>query len=370
VDDPSNRRILCFATHGEAHLDGQRIRCLLEPLQPTSYPFDYARKLASAAGLLRAVMAQRPELVVMEGTGVAGGVAVLAMDAVLGVPFVFSSGDAVGPYLRLRSRPAGLLGGVYERLLCRRCAGYVGWTPYLVGRAITFGASRAMTAPGWAHDSAKDGSRERIRELLSVDAGAMMVGLVGSLDWRASVGYAYGLELIRAVQQTERRDLVVCIVGDGSGRKRLQELAGADLGSRVLLPGRVPPGEVADYLAAFDLASLPQSVDRVGAFRYSTKLGEYLAAGLPIVTGQNPLAYDLGEEDFFRLPGAAPWSHTYTAALAELLQSLTSEQLVERRAATLKRQDHQFDKLAQQRRMRAFIEDLLGEHRIVEQVGS
>ena len=51
--------------------------------------------------------------------------------------------------------------------------------------------------------------------------------------------------------------------------------------------------EVVDYLAAFDLASLPQSVDRVGSFRYSTKLCEYLAVGLPIITGQIPAAYDL-----------------------------------------------------------------------------
>ena len=43
-----------------------------------------------------------------------------------------------------------------------------------------------------------------------------------------------------------------------------------------------------EFLAAFDLASLPQSVDRVGSFRYSTKLSEYLAAGLPIVTSQIP----------------------------------------------------------------------------------
>ena len=48
-----------------------------------------------------------------------------------------------------------------------------------------------------------------------------------------------------------------------------------------------------NHLAAFDLASLPQSVDGVGSFRYTTKLSEYLAAGLPIVTGQIPAAYDL-----------------------------------------------------------------------------
>jgi hypothetical protein len=47
---------------------------------------------------------------------------------------------------------------------------------------------------------------------------------------------------------------------------------------------------VPDYLAAFDVASLPQSCDQIGAFRYTTKLPEYLAAKLPIVTGELPVA--------------------------------------------------------------------------------
>jgi Glycosyl transferases group 1 len=357
----AKRHIICFATHGDGHLDADRIRCLLEPLQTEKYPFAYERKLASAIGLLKAVRRRRPQLVVMEGTGIAGGLAVIAIDALLGIPFVVCSGDAVGPYLRLRSRSAGLIGGLYERLLCRRCAGYVGWTPYLVGRALTFGARRAMTAPGWARERAAEGARERIRGRLGIPADALVVGLVGSLGWTESVGYVYGLELVRAVCRVARRDVVACIVGDGSGRARLQELAGADLGSRVLLPGRVPPAQVADYLAAFDLASLPQSIDRVGAFRYSTKLSEYTAAGLPIVTGETPAAYDLDEGCFWRLPGPAPWSPTYVDALAELLEALTAEEVAARRGAMLERCSDPFDMHSQQRRMCAFVEDLLAD---------
>jgi len=359
VQDSENRRILCFATQGDDHLDAERLRFLLEPLGAESYAFDHSRKLRSALGLIRAVRARRPSLVVMEGTGIAGGLTLLAIDAVLGVPFVLCSGDAVGPYLRLRSRIAGVLGGVYERLLCRRCAGYVGWTPYLVGRALTFGAPRAMSAPGWTREQAASDARESVRARLGIPADALVVGLVGSLNWRARVGYVYGAELVQAVRLVKRRDVVVCIVGDGPGREQLQEMAGEDLGSRVLLAGRVPPEQVADYLAAFDLASLPQSVDGVGSFRYSTKLSEYLAAGLPIVTGQTPVAYDLDGGYFWRLPGPAPWSHAYISALAQLLETLTQEQIADRRMAVLNSNCEPFDKLAQQRRMSEFITDLL-----------
>jgi hypothetical protein len=358
---PDRRRVLCFATQGAAHTDSMRLRYLLEPLQPEVYPFDRARKLRSAVGLARTMIAQPPDVVVMEGTGMAGGFVLLVNQVLLGVPFIVSSGDAVGPYLGLRSRFAGAVGHIYERVLCRRCAGYVGWTPYLVGRGLTFGAPRAMTAPGWTRGRASSSAREEIRCRLGIPKDALVVGLAGSLNWRERVGYTYGAELVSAVRRVKRRDIVACIVGDGSGRGRLEEMAGEDLGSRVLLPGRVPPEEVVDYLAAFDVASLPQSVDGVGSFRYTTKLSEYLAAELPVVTGQTPVAYDLDEGYFWRLPGRAPWDPAYVAALVRLLEALTAVEIAERHQAILRQQADPFDQLSQQRRMSEFIRDILAE---------
>jgi hypothetical protein len=359
LTDSADGLILGFATQGSAHLDGERLRMLLEPLRAEIFDFDHDRKARSAARLFSAARSRRPALIVMEGTGLAGGLALLAIEALLGIPYVVSSGDAVGPYLRLRSRIAGPLGGAYERVLCRRCAGYVGWTPYLVGRALTFGAPRAMTAPGWPRGAPSPGARESVRTRLGISADALVVGLVGALNWRASVGYAYGAELIGAARRVAREDLIVCIVGDGSGRERLEALAGEDLGGRIRFTGRVEPEAVPDHLAAFDLASLPQSVDGVGSFRYSTKLSEYLAAGLPVVTGQIPMAYDLDEGFFWRLSGEAPWSVEYQQAFAALLESLTPAEVAERRRALEDRRGEPFDLRAQQRRVERFLGDLL-----------
>lgn len=352
-------RVMCFATQGEGHLDAARLHYLLAPLEPERYPFDHDRKVSSALGLAKAVLKRRPALVVMEGTGVGGGLTLLALDALCGVPFVVSSGDAVGPYLRLRSRLLGALGGAYERLLCGRCAGYVGWTPYLAGRALTFGAPRAMTAAGWSREPSPGAAREQTRRLLGIAGDALVVGLVGALDLTESVGYVYGAELVRAVRRARRPDLVACIVGDGSGRSHLEQLAGEELGSRVILPGRVAPEAVPDYLAAFDVASLSQSVDRVGAFRYTTKLSEYLAAGLPIISTQVPAAYDLDEGYFWRLPGSAPWSATYEDALLALLEGLTPQHIEHRREALRQRRGDPFDMAAQQRRTCEFIGEIL-----------
>jgi hypothetical protein len=364
MSEPQSTQILCFATQGDDHLDAERLRYLLAPLRPESYAFDHARKVRSAIGLARAVRARRPSLIVMEGTGLAGGVTLLAISILWRIPFVVGSGDAVGPYLGLRSRLAGVLGGLYERVLCRRCAGYMGWTPYLVGRALTFGAPRAMTAPGWPRGHATSGARETVRKRLGIPDDALVIGLTGSLNWRARSGYAYGAELVRAIRDLERRDVIACIVGDGAGRERLLELAGYDLGVRIFMPGRVPAGEVVDYLAAFDVASLPQSVDGVGSFRYSTKLSEYLAAELPIITGQIPAAYDLTGEGCWRLPGRAPWSETYVAAMVGLLEGLNASAIAERRDAIRGRSDDTFDQLAQQRRTTEFVSDILARPRL------
>jgi glycosyltransferase involved in cell wall biosynthesis len=359
MESRSDRGILCFSTQGHDHVTDQRIRLLLEPLQPEVFAFDHRRKLRSAVGLLRAVLAGRPSLIVMEGTGIAGGVVLLLIDAVLRIPFVFCSGDAVAPYLRLRSPLLGLPGGLYERLLCRRCAGFVGWTPYLVGRAITFGAPRGMTAPGWTRSRASADGRHEVRRRLGIAPGALVVGLTGALNLTEHLDYVYGAELVQAVLRCRRRDVVACIVGDGSGLERLRSMAGEDLDRRIFLPGRVSPEEVPDYLAAFDVASLSQSVDRVGSFRYTTKLSEYLAAELPVITGETPLSYDLDSGYFWRMPGPAPWSPIYLDALVTLLEELTHEQVAQRREAVRNRRADPFDKVTQQRRMTEFVEDLL-----------
>jgi glycosyltransferase involved in cell wall biosynthesis len=346
-----------FATQGNTSGDNERIEALLKGVDAHPLDFERGKKLRSGLRLFAALAKRRPALVVMEGTGLGGGLAMIGARLLLGITYVVSSGDAVGPYVAINHRLLAPIAGLYERALCRFSAGYIGWSPYLAGRAISFGAPRAMTAANWAPPGEPE-HRGPCREKLGISDDAIVFGIVGSLEWTGSVAYCYGSELVRAVLESDRQDVRVLIVGDGSGVKHLEELAGEDLGRRILLPGRIPRDQVPAYLAAMDVASLPQSVDGVGSFRYTTKISEYLSAGLPVVTGQIPLAYDLDDGWIWRLPGDAPWDGRYISALARLMAGLSVEELAERRRA-VPRDLPLFDLERQQSQVAEFITDLL-----------
>lgn len=359
--------VLAFATLGHGSTDEARLLELLAAHAPAVFPFDRGRKRAMFWQLLGRLRRDRPALAVMEGTGLAGGAALIVARLVYGQRYVVSSGDAVGPWVASRVGVLGPVFGLYERVLCRLAAGFIGWSPYLAGRALTFGTPRVMTAAGWppflksAAEQAAD--RERTRAALGLPPGRLVVGIVGSLAWSRRRRYCYGLELVRAAARVRRRDVTYLIVGDGAGMPVLKaEVEKLPHPAAVVFTGRLPQDRLPEYYAAMDVASLPQSVDRVGGFRYTTKLSEYLGYGLPVVTGQIPLAYDLDGGWLWRLPGAAPWTPGYAAALAALLDRLTPAELAARRAA-VPRDLPEFDRRRQVERAAGFVADLLAEAR-------
>ena len=354
-------KIAWFATKGSGSNEAQRMQALLSQLPGlVELPFDKADKRRSFFRLRTAIKSEKPDLIVMEGTGVAGGVACLLARMILGIRYVVSSGDAVGPFVRALHPIAGILFEIYERLLCRFSAGFIGWTPYLCGRAMTFGARKTVTAEGWVIGSAgAPVPRGAIRSAWGVPPDAIVVGLVGSLVWNPRLQWCYGLDLVRAARSVDRPDLCVVIVGEGDGLPHLKQVAGALLGRRIFLPGPVPLGEVMPALQAMDVGSLPQSVDGVGAYRYTTKLPEYLATRLPVITNQIPASYDLGLAWMWRLPGDSPWDKRYQGALEELLRGLDTKMIKEKADQIPVAGETCFSKDRQCARVAAFIRELL-----------
>ncbi len=360
--DTSQRLLMAFTTQGTGGNEEARIRELLQHHEFTYFPFDRRAKIQSCWNLFCLIRKGRPALVVMEGTGLAGGLALLLGRWLAGTPYVVSSGDAVGPWVATHYPWLGPFFGLYERVLCYCSAGFIGWTPYLAGRALTFGAPRAVTAAGWAPYTLsieeRIAARRAIRQRLGIPDHALVVGIAGSLVWTTRVKYCYGAELVHVAWHSRRTDLRILIVGDGTGLDHLKRLAGNLDGRTVFFTGRVLQSEVPAYLAAMDAGSLPQSLDGVGSFRYTTKISEYLAAGLPIITGQVPFAYDLDGGWLWRLPGKAPWLPRYLRSLVNLIDNLTPDQLKEKQDA-LALPPGEFVRDVQVARVTAFISDLL-----------
>ncbi len=361
----SSSKILVFATKGTNTNDESRILTLLDGFEIDRFGFNAQNKLGSFWSLIKYAIANRPKLIVMEGTGVTGGFACLILKWLFNVPYIVSSGDAVAPYVAMKfNQILGYIAHLYEQMLCQFSAGFIGWTPYLVGRALTFGAQRGMTAAGWSLKKyspdlrAKD--RLSTREKLGIPATAIVYGIVGSLDWVNKIQYCYGAELVRARQKiSPTADIYIVILGAGNGTAELEKLAGDLLGTKIILTGNVPNDRVFEYLAAMDVASLPQSVDGVGSFRYTTKVSEYLATELPIVIGQIPMTYDLLADWCWCLPGHNPWDDRYIDALAQLMESLNLEQIAAKKQY-IPAAIPEFNLEQQQAKVTKFIGDILG----------
>lgn len=353
-----------LSTLGSGSYDERRIESLLLKTELEKFDFDRQHKRLSFRRLWERIRADRPKIVVLEGTGLAGGVAVLLTNLLFGQPYIVSSGDAVGPWMATKSWWLTPLFSWYERWLYGRAAGFIGWTPYLVGRALTFGASRGITAAGWAPFTS-DPSRHMVdraamRDRFKVAPHELVVGMAGSIVWSNRRKYCYGLELVEAARRCSRSDVKWLIVGDGDGLRRLKLLADQHQLSNVIFTGRVPQSELPAYYAAMDVASLPQSVDGVGNFRYTTKVSEYLAFRLPFIVNQTPMAYDLPENWFWRLPGSAPWDTRYLDAFANLIDGVTHEEIAAK-SQSIPTSIDLFDRQSQIDRVTAFVQDILDE---------
>lgn len=138
-----------------------------------------------------------------------------------------------------------------------------------------------------------------------------------TVGWTGSFRPFHGLDqLVDAVASLGGTTLV--LVGDGPERPRIERRA-RDLGVEARFTGTVPHAEIPSLLSALDVAVVLGRPDE--PFHYSPlKLGEYLAAGLPVVAPSVPhLVAQLRDAgaSFFRLGDVA--------ALGRLLRDLRDE---------------------------------------------
>ena len=360
-------RMLCISTAGPVGQDIRRIRRLTEglPVDCAIWGLDRTRSrrenMQAVWGRLRR---ERFDLVYLEGTGITAGLPLIRAARAWGQRYVVSSGDPVGGFFRVTQGPLyGFAFGIYERLLYRHSAGFIGWTPYLTGAALKLGAPRAITIEGGVDLETfrpyPEAQRRALRRRYGIPEAHLVCGVVGSLKWVPRQRYCYGLELVEMLRYLRRDDVTVLIVGDGDGRPQLEARVPDDLQSRVVFTGRVEPAEVVDLLNVMDIGFITQTLDELGRYRLTTKLPEYLATGLPIAMSPIPGFYDYVYPAGWALPEGHPADSDFHRKLAVWLDGLSREE-VRARAARAPALARRFGYDVLRPRFAAFIGDLLG----------
>jgi hypothetical protein len=301
----------------------------------TIYDLDRDARKSAFKDLGKLIRSRPWKLIYQESTGIAGGLNLILAARQQGQRYVFSSGDPIEGFFRTsKGELMGRAFGVYERQLLRQCAGFIGWTPYLTGRALELGAKRAVTVEGAVDlrlfQRLNDDERRAIKISLGLSPRDLVCGVVGSLKWTERQSYCYGLELVEAARRLKRKDVSFLIVGDGDGRKRLEERVPEEIRHRVVFTGRVSEKEVARAMNAMDIGFITQTIDSLGSYRLTTKMPEYLASGLPIAMSPTPGYFDYVGLAGWPLPPLHPASSLFHDQIASWLDSLTWDEVRER----------------------------------------
>jgi len=165
-----------------------------------------------------------------------------------------------------------------------------GWvtaiSPALAQRAQGLGlpADRVMLLPGGADTRGiQVQGQAAARKSLGLDPSlvyALYLGL-GSTDLPLLL---QGLALARAQEPRLR----LLLLGPMPEQKMaLAREAGVE--QACIAPGRVPDADLSRWLAAADLGAIPLADNRMNQARWPNKVGEYLAAGLPVLS--NPVGH-------------------------------------------------------------------------------
>ncbi len=363
----ADAEILCINTGGKGDLHGLRMRRLASRLAiPCAfYDLDKSDRKGSLKTLWN-IITERPwRLIYQESTGITGGINLIRATREKGIPYVVSSGDPIEGFFRVtKGAMLGNAFGVYEKLLMRHSAGFIGWTPYLTGRALELGAPRGVTIEG-AVDlelfrPLPESERERIRASYGIRPGHLVCGIVGSLLWTPSQNYCYGLELIEAARRLKRDDMSFLLVGDGTGKAILQERVPETMKNRVIFTGRVPEQEVVRVMNAMHIGFITQTLDKLGSYRLTTKMPEYLATGLPIGISPIPGYFDyVGEAAGCALPPYHPASAIFHDKLAQWLETVDRAEVEGKRAACRTIAEERFGYEMIAARFRSFVEYVL-----------
>lgn len=360
-------KILCIGTSGKGSQDERRIYRLTKWLQAdidiTYYFIDRSKSKIESAKDIRRVLNQPWDLVYQEGTGIASGANLILASLLRKQPYVVSSGDPIAGFFRTtKGNLIGNLFEIYEHLLYRFSAGFIGWTPYLTGVAMRMGAPKAVTVEGAVASDIfypySEQKRRAIRQKLGISEDHLVCGVVGSLIWVPPQSYCYGYELGEILQRVKRKDISFLVVGDGDGKERMEKVVPSELRDRIVFTGRLPESEVVEAMNAMDIGFVTL-FGEMGKYRLTTKLPEYLACGVPVAMNPTAAFYDYAAQGGWALPEGHPSDREFLDRCAVWLDNLGWQEVNAKKAAAVEVAAKRFDYKVIAPKFRDFIHRLL-----------
>ena len=230
--------------------------------------------------LARYIRAGKPDVIV--AYGLSNAFVALLYARKHRIPFVFHLFDSLHALAEPKAlRPiAALVEGQLLRsadqvvIPYRALAGYVARIGVRPGRVrlIPHGMTRRHVEPA---------NREALRSEFGISKDDVVLLFVGWL-YRHSGLMELALEL--STNKPEYSRFKVIIVGDGDLSSTLEEIRSANgLEDRLILTGRRPVEEMADFIAASDVCLLPSLPSDATRYIVPTKVDEYLELGRPVV---------------------------------------------------------------------------------------
>ncbi|MBE9029534.1 glycosyltransferase [filamentous cyanobacterium LEGE 11480] len=361
------KKILCINTGGIGNLHGLRMRRLADGIRADVIYHDLDKTVSrwqQAQQTWQLLRSQQWDLVYQEGSGIGAGASLIRAYWSWKQPFIVSSGDPIGGFFHVTKGALwGALFGVYEKALYRSCKAFVGWTPYLTGAALQLGARRGITIEGAVDLNIftrfEQSRRLALKRQYGIPDHHLVCGVVGKMSWNANHGYCYGWEMVETLKKIQRQDISLLIVGDGTGQAYLERAIPASLKSRVVFTGRIPEDEVVNAMNAMDIGFVTQTLDRLGLYRLTTKLPEYLACGLGVAMSPIPGFYDYVNVAGWALPPYHPASETFHQHCADWLDQVTWEEIELLSQQALRIASDRFDYGVLRPRFQAFVHNLL-----------
>lgn len=238
----------------------------------------------------------------------------------------------------------GLLDDVVEKIVYRAADAVTVISTDLFHRIIEFGIPKqrvSIVPPGASTDTTHPISKQLARRKLRIPQSAHVVVYMGNAPYDAQL---LGLSFIE-IARRDPKALLLCV---GRPIKTFQSMIeSAELQKRVMWFGFVPHEHISELLFCGDVMLLPYTDRAINQGRYPNKIGDYLAAGRPVVA--NPTGDVRSLIRSYRVGLFAPEDPTKFADVAlRLLRNKSLARRIGKNAYRLARSSFSWAKRAQQ----------------------